>query len=72
MKRILVYILLFVFQFGFSQEVPKVLKTKFSKEALHKNYRTKMAKRYRSRIFFNSTKERFWFLISGQAGAKIV
>ncbi len=34
MKRILVYILLFVFQLGFSQEVPKVLKTKFSKEAL--------------------------------------
>ncbi|MBP6576279.1 MAG: thioredoxin family protein [Chryseobacterium sp.] len=34
MKRILVYLLLMVFQFGFSQEVPKVLKTKFSKEAL--------------------------------------
>ncbi|WDF46897.1 thioredoxin family protein [Chryseobacterium sp. KACC 21268] len=34
MKRILIYLLLMVFQFGFSQEVPKVLKTKFSKEAL--------------------------------------
>ena len=34
MKSILVYLLLMVFQFGFSQEVPKVLKTKFSKEAL--------------------------------------
>jgi len=34
MKRILIFILLIVFQFGFSQEVPKVLKTKFSKEAL--------------------------------------
>lgn len=34
MKRILIYILLFLFQFGFSQEVPKVLKTSFSKEAL--------------------------------------
>ena len=34
MKRILIYLLLVVFQFGYSQEVPKVLKTKFSKEAL--------------------------------------
>ncbi|QIY84892.1 redoxin family protein [Chryseobacterium sp. NEB161] len=34
MKRILAYILLLAFQFGFSQEVPKVLKTNFSKEAL--------------------------------------
>jgi len=34
MKRFLVYILLLVFQFGFSQEIPKVMKTKFSKQAL--------------------------------------
>lgn len=34
MKRLSVYILLFIFQLGFSQQVPKVLKTKFSKEAL--------------------------------------
>ena len=34
MKRILIYSLLFIFHLGFSQEVPKVLKTKFSKEAL--------------------------------------
>lgn len=34
MKRFLVYILLLVFQFGFSQEIPKVMKTEFSKQAL--------------------------------------
>lgn len=34
MKRILAYILLLSFQFCFSQEFPKVLKTNFSKEAL--------------------------------------
>lgn len=34
MKRLSVYVLLFIFQLGFSQQVPKVLKTKFSKEAL--------------------------------------
>lgn len=44
MKRILVYILLFVFQFGFSQEVPKVLKTKFSKEALAQKLQDKNGK----------------------------
>ena len=44
MKRILVYILLFVFQFGFSQEVPKVLKTKFSKEALSQKLQDKSGK----------------------------
>lgn len=34
MKRILIYSLLFVFKLGFSQNVPEVLKTEFSKEAL--------------------------------------
>jgi len=44
MKRISVYILLFVFQFGFSQEVPKVLKTNFSKEALAQKLQDKNGK----------------------------
>ena len=44
MKRIFVYILLFVFQFGFSQEVPKVLKTSFSKEALAQKLQDKDGK----------------------------
>ena len=34
MKKIFVYMMLFIFGFGFSQEGPKVLKTSFSKEAL--------------------------------------
>lgn len=34
MKRFLVYIFLLLFQFGFSQEIPKEMKTKFSKQAL--------------------------------------
>lgn len=44
MKRILVYIFLFVFQLGFSQEVPKVLKTSFSKEALAQKLQDKNGK----------------------------
>lgn len=44
MKRVLVYILLMVFQFGFSQQVPKVLKTKFSKEALAQKLQDKDGK----------------------------
>lgn len=44
MKRILIYTLLMVFQFGFSQEVPKVLKTKFSKEALAQTLQDKDGK----------------------------
>ena len=44
MKRILVYTLLLVFQLGFSQEVPKVLKTKFSKEALAQKLQDKEGK----------------------------
>ena len=34
MKRILIFTLLMVFRLGFSQEVPKVLKTEFSQKAL--------------------------------------
>ncbi|RRQ46233.1 TlpA family protein disulfide reductase [Chryseobacterium sp. SC28] len=34
MKKILIYTMLIICQLGFSQEVPKILKTKFSKEAL--------------------------------------
>ncbi|MBV6881861.1 thioredoxin family protein [Epilithonimonas ginsengisoli] len=44
MKRILIYLLVMVFQFGFSQEVPKVLKTKFSKEALAQKLQDKDGK----------------------------
>jgi len=44
MKRILIYLLLVVFQFGYSQEVPKVLKTKFSKEALAQKLEDKEGK----------------------------
>ena len=46
MKRISIYtlLLLMVFQFGFSQDVPKVLKTSFSKEALAQKLQDKNGK----------------------------
>lgn len=44
MKRIILFVLLCVFNFSFSQEAPKIMKTQFSKEALSQKLQDKNGK----------------------------